>query len=196
MQTVLTIAGYDPSSGAGITADLMVFAAHGLFGTSAITALTVQSTQGVRVSYPVDADVLGQTLECLDADLPPAGVKIGMVGTSANIFIISRYIATMKEIDSMRPVVLDPVLVSSSGRRLLDSEGVESLKVELLPLAGWVTPNAEELAVLTGQQIRCTEDLAKGARVLHDQVGVRVDGAGVESRIGVLAKGGHLDKPD
>ena len=79
MPTVLTIAGFDPSSGAGVTADLMVFAAHGLFGTACIAALTVQSTLGVRSTHPTSASVVGDTLECLQADLPPAGIKIGMV---------------------------------------------------------------------------------------------------------------------
>src|SRR5258707_1049690 len=85
MQTVLTIAGFDPSSGAGVTADLMVFAAHGLFGTSCITALTVQSTLGVRSTHPISPDVVDATIECLDADLPPAGInnirRYGMCGT-------------------------------------------------------------------------------------------------------------------
>src|SRR5258707_6953640 len=87
MQTVLTIAGFDPSSGAGVTADLMVFAAHGLFGTACITGLTVQSTVGVRSSHPTSASVVRETLDCLQADLPPAGVKIGMLSRADNILI-------------------------------------------------------------------------------------------------------------
>ena len=195
MKTVLTIAGFDPSSGAGVTADLMVFAAHGLFGTSAITALTVQSTLGVQASHPVGAAVLRETLECLGADLPPAGAKIGMAGSSDNMSIISRYLRNMKEMGSgygVRPVVLDPILVSSSGRQLLDAEGVETLKAELLPLVDWVTPNVDELAALTGCQVRSAEELAAGARELQRLAGVRTDGR----RIGVFAKGGHLDKAD
>jgi hydroxymethylpyrimidine/phosphomethylpyrimidine kinase len=92
MHTVLTIAGFDPSSGAGVSADLMVFAAHGLFGTSCITALTVQSTLGVKASHPVSSEVVHDTLEYLDADLPPSGIKIGMLATAANSCEIIRYL--------------------------------------------------------------------------------------------------------
>ena len=194
MKTVLTIAGFDPSSGAGITADLMVFAAHGLFGTAAVTALTVQSTLGVKASHPVKAEVLADTLDCLSDDLPPAGVKIGMVGSSDNIFIISRYVANMQRSDSGRttPVVLDPVLSSSSGGRLLSEDGRAALKADLLPLAAWITPNAPELEALTGHGIRAAEDLSAAAKALQASIVVRANG----TRIGVFAKGGHLDKPD
>src|SRR5580692_10288449 len=96
MRTVLTIAGFDPSSGAGITADLMVFAAHGLFGTSAITALTVQSTVGVRSTHPVSAEILSETLACLHADLPPAGIKIGMLANAANVAAVCSYIEQLR----------------------------------------------------------------------------------------------------
>src|ERR1700735_4465675 len=96
MQTVLTIAGFDPSSGAGVTADLMVFAAHGLFGTSAITALTVQSTVGVRSTHAVSAEILRDTLECLPSDLPPAGIKIGMLATAANVAVVCDFLNTIR----------------------------------------------------------------------------------------------------
>lgn len=194
MKTVLTIAGFDPSSGAGVTADLMVFAAHGLFGTSAITALTVQSTLGVRANHPVGAEVLRDTLDCLDADLPPFGVKIGMVGSPKNISIISTYIMTMNPLDGesgVAPVVLDPILVSSSGRELLDARGIEALRTELLPLVDWVTPNVDELALLSGQKVASRESMASAARMLQKQTGRRRDGSGV----GIFAKGGHLDSP-
>src|SRR5271168_1454909 len=92
MQTVLTIAGFDPSSGAGVTADLMVFAAHALFGTSCITAFTVQSTLGVRSSHPVPGETVGATLDCLHDDLPPAGIKIGMLATAANAAAVADYL--------------------------------------------------------------------------------------------------------
>ena len=96
MQTVLTIAGFDPSSGAGVTADLMVFAAHGLYGTACIAALTVQSTLGVQSSHATPAAVLEATLACLDVDIPPAGVKIGMLVNADNILVISRYIEILR----------------------------------------------------------------------------------------------------
>ncbi len=92
MKTALTIAGFDPSSGAGITADLMVFAAHGLFGISCITALTVQSTVGVMATQAVDAEVVRATLDCLQADLPVAGIKIGMLATAATVLAVAGFL--------------------------------------------------------------------------------------------------------
>src|ERR1017187_6275306 len=99
MPTVLTIAGFDPSSGAGVTADLMVFAAHGLFGTACITALTVQSTVGVRATHPVASEIVADTLECLDGDLPPSGIKIGMTASAGNTIIICEYLEKLRAID-------------------------------------------------------------------------------------------------
>jgi hydroxymethylpyrimidine/phosphomethylpyrimidine kinase len=195
MKTVLTIAGFDPSAGAGVTADLMVFAAHGLYGTAAVTALTIQSTRGVLASHPVDSAILAETLDCLDKDILPAGVKIGMVASSANTRAVSNYLEKLRSTDSERndaPVVLDPVLISSSGRELLEPNGVEPLRQELLPLVDWVTPNVDELSLLAGLAIRSREDMAIAARRLQNQVDAGIGGR----RIGVFAKGGHLDKPD
>ena len=123
MQTVLTIAGFDPSSGAGVTADLMVFAAHGLFGTSCITGLTVQSTVGVRATMAVSAEMVRATLDCLESDLPPAGIKIGMLTTAANVAAVADFLEGLRGEEARVPVVLDPVLRSSSGRELLDADG-------------------------------------------------------------------------
>ena len=118
MQTVLTIAGFDPSSGAGVTADLMVFAAHSLFGTACITALTVQSTLGVVSTHPTPAPVLRATLDCLEEDLPPAGIKIGMISTEDNALVICDYLEKHQlqhwhRTQGWVPVVLDPVLRST-----------------------------------------------------------------------------------
>jgi hydroxymethylpyrimidine/phosphomethylpyrimidine kinase len=195
MKTVLTIAGFDPSAGAGVTADLMVFAAHGLYGTAVLTALTVQSTLGVLASHPVDSAILADMLDCLDQDLRPAGVKIGMVASSDNVSVISEYLGTLRVTGSERayaPVVCDPVLVSSSGRELLDSKGVERLQEKLLPLVDWVTPNVAELSLLAGLPVRSLEDMAIAGRRLQYQVATEIGGR----RLGVFAKGGHLDKPD
>jgi hydroxymethylpyrimidine/phosphomethylpyrimidine kinase len=188
MQTVLTIAGFDPSSGAGITADLMVFAAHGLFGTSAITALTVQSTTGVRSTHPVSAEILSKTLDCLRVDLPPAGVKIGMLGTSANVRSVARYLGELRQLNPHINIVLDPVLTSSSGRELLDSAGVRVLRKSLLPCIDWITPNLDELSVLTGAQVRHREEIPNACRALQQQVST--------GTLGIFATGGHLDPPD
>jgi hydroxymethylpyrimidine/phosphomethylpyrimidine kinase len=194
MQTVLTIAGFDPSSGAGVTADLMVFAAHSLFGTSAITALTVQSTVGVRSMHPVSPDILRATLDCLSADLPPAGIKIGMLGSGANVAAVCDYIEEVRRHlpGSAIPVVLDPVLRSSSGRELLDAEGVTRLRERLLPLVDWVTPNLAELAELTGSPVPRREGLPGVCRALQGQVADTTD----VLRLGVLATGGDLNPPD
>jgi hydroxymethylpyrimidine/phosphomethylpyrimidine kinase len=186
MQTALTIAGYDPSSGAGVTADLMVFAAHGLFGTSCITNLTVQSTAGVLETHPVAAETVRATLEYLCTDLPPAGIKIGMLGTAAVVAAVVHFLEQLRGQGSRIPVVLDPVLRSSSGRELLDPNGFRLLCERLLPLVDWVTPNLDELALLSGVPVNHRDDLPEAARVL--QLGF----AGLH----VLATGGHLDPPD
>ncbi len=183
MKTVLTIAGFDPSSGAGVTADLMVFAAHGLFGTSCITNLTVQSTVGVAGTHPVAPEIVRETLACLAGDLPPAGVKIGMLSTAANVAVVAEFLAGL---GGRVPVVLDPVLHSSSGRELLEPEGVRLLRERLLPQVDWVTPNLDELAALTGQVVADREGLASAAVALQRSF----------PRLNVLAKGGHLEQPD
>lgn len=184
MQTVLTIAGFDPSSGAGVTADLMVFAAHGLFGTSTITSLTVQSTLGVVSSHPVDAVVLADTLRCLDEDLPPAGIKLGMLATAEIVRAVADYLVVLRARESHVIVVLDPVLRSSSGRDLLDVEGTTLVRERLLPLVDWVTPNLDELALLSGEAVRGRDEMVSAAGVLQGRIGGRVH---------ILAKGGHLD---
>ena len=186
MQTVLTIAGFDPSSGAGVTADLMVFAAHGLFGTSCLTGLTVQSTVGVRSTTAVSADVVRATLDCLVSDLPPAGIKIGMLTTAGNVDAVAEFLAGFRDEETRVPVVLDPVLRSSSGRELLDAEGVAAMRESLLPLVDWVTPNLEELGVLTGREVKRREDMPDAALALQEM--------GWE--LNVLATGGHLNPPD
>jgi hydroxymethylpyrimidine/phosphomethylpyrimidine kinase len=193
MQTVLTIAGFDPSSGAGVTADLMVFAAHGLFGTSCITALTVQSTLVVRATHAVSGEVVRETLDCLDADLRPEGIKIGMLSTGDNANAICRYIANLRVRDSdtrkgtRTPIVLDPVLRSSSGKVLLEAAGLGLVRERLLPLVDYVTPNLEELSILAGVPVQDRNDVPGACRVLQAQAG---------GQLGVLATGGHLDPPD
>jgi hydroxymethylpyrimidine/phosphomethylpyrimidine kinase len=198
MHTVLTIAGFDPSSGAGVTADLMVFAAHGLFGTSCITALTVQSTLGVKASHPVSSEVVHDTLEYLDADLPPSGIKIGMLATAANSCEIIRYLDKYKVTDVVknnlpRPyIVLDPVLRSSSGRELIAPEGLDVMRQHLLPLVDWITPNLKELAILSGEAVEEREDIAKASAILQKRTAILVAGR----RLGIVVTGGHHDPPD
>jgi hydroxymethylpyrimidine/phosphomethylpyrimidine kinase len=195
MKTVLTIAGFDPSSGAGITADLMVFAANGLFGTSCITSLTVQSTLEVVSTHPVSPEILDATLDCLAQDLLPAGIKIGMLSTAGAVGSVARFLIKMRMQEPYRephiPVVLDPVLRSTLGRELLEPAGVDLLRSELLPLVDWVTPNLEELASLTGLAVESREQISDAARALQ-----RMAGASNAHPINVLATAGHLDPPD
>jgi len=191
LQTLLSIAGFDPSSGAGVTADLMVFAAHGLFGTSCITALTVQSTVGVRRVIPVSSTVVRETLVCLDEDLPPAGIKIGMLGTSDNVAAVCDYLERIRVSGRPAPVVLDPVVQSSSGAALLDEAGIRLMSPGLLGLVDWVTPNTGELERLSGTAVRSRADVEGASRSLQEQVF-----AATGRRVGILAKGGHMGKPD
>lgn len=186
MQTALTIAGFDPSSGAGVTADLMVFAAHSLFGTSCITGLTVQSTVGVLATRPVEADVVRSTLACLQTDLPPAGIKIGMLSTAANVIAVVDFVSELRVQGKLIPVVLDPVLRSSSGRELLDSSGLKLLIEQLLPLVDWVTPNLDELGIMTGRSVSYRDDMIKTAQALQEK----------SPKLNIFATGGHLDPPD
>jgi hydroxymethylpyrimidine/phosphomethylpyrimidine kinase len=186
MPTVLTIAGHDPSSGAGVTADLSTFAAHGLFATSCITALTVQSTQGVFGSSPVEAEVLSAALDCLLADLPPVGIKIGMLATASNVIAVADFLERIRDMAPSTPVVLDPVLRSSSGRELLDQAGVAVLRDRLLPLVDWITPNLEELSILSGRPSSNRSDIPEAAQALQ----------AMGKQLNVLATAGHVDPPD
>ncbi|HEY0263669.1 MAG TPA: bifunctional hydroxymethylpyrimidine kinase/phosphomethylpyrimidine kinase [Granulicella sp.] len=182
MKTVLTIAGFDPSSGAGVTADLKVFAAHGLFGTSCITALTVQSTLGVASTHPVEPAVVRATLDHLQKDLPPAGIKIGMLATPEVVEGVASYLAGL----APTTIVLDPVISSSSGRELLSKPGIALFQEKLLPLVEWITPNLDELAILAGQPVRNREEMEVAGRMLLKS----------HPQLTILATGGHLEKPD
>lgn len=186
MQTVLTIAGFDPSSGAGVTADLMVFAAHGLFGTSCITSLTVQSTLGVEAAHPVSAETVRDTLDCLHDDLPAAGIKIGMLATAPIVSAVVDFLTRIRTLTPHIPVVLDPVLRSTSGRELLSHEGLTLLRTRLLPLVDWITPNLTELSLLTGLPVTLRDDLLPAAQALQQAL----------HGLNVLATAGHLVPPD
>lgn len=186
MPTLLTIAGFDPSSGAGISADLATFAAHGCFGTACVTALTVQSTTGVRETHPVAERLVMSTLRCLDDDLPAEGIKIGMLGDASVLEAVAGFLEQTRVQRQDRPVVLDPVLRSSSGRDLLEHSAVDLLRTRLLPLASWITPNLEELGVLVNREKLGRADLLGAARELQQ----------AHPRLGVVVTGGHMDPPD
>jgi hydroxymethylpyrimidine/phosphomethylpyrimidine kinase len=164
MRIALTIAGSDPSGGAGIQADLKTFAAFGVYGASAITAVTVQSTKGVETVAPLSADLVTAQIEAIAGDLSIQATKIGMLATAAIVEAVS---AAVEELD-LPLVVLDPVLVSTSGVRLLDDDGVQALCLELLPLARVVTPNIPEAEALSGRRIESDEHAREAARRIHD----------------------------
>jgi hydroxymethylpyrimidine/phosphomethylpyrimidine kinase len=173
----LTIAGSDSSGGAGIQADLKTFAAFGVYGASAITALTAQNTRGVRGIHPVPADFVTAQLDAVFDDLDVAAVKVGMVAQQATIGAIAAALSRRKP----KHVVLDPVMVATSGDRLLSADAVNSLRGDLFPLASLITPNLPEAAALLD------EPVASDRATIADQ-GRRLLATGVPA---VLIKGGH-----
>ena len=164
MRTALTIAGSDPSGGAGIQADLKTFAALGVYGTSAVTAITVQNTMGVAGVSPLAADLVTAQIEAVAGDIAIHATKVGMLATAA---IVEAVAAAIVELD-LPLVVIDPVLVSTSGDRLLDEDGVRVLRIELLPRALVVTPNIPEAEALAGILVRSMDDIREAARRIHD----------------------------
>ena len=181
MHTALTIAGSDSGGGAGIQADLKTFAAHRVFGTSAITAVTAQNTLGVTMWRAVATDLVTAQIEAVAGDIGADAVKIGMLASAA---VVEAVAAAIAELD-LPHVVVDPVMVAKGGDRLLEEEAVAAIRTELLPRAHIVTPNVPEAEVLSGVTIRSIDDMrAAGERIL--ELGPRV----------VLVKGGHLDGPE
>ena len=176
---VLTIAGFDPSSGAGVTADIKTIAAHGCYGVAVATGLTVQSGRGVRHVQPADPELVANSLEELTADVKLSAVHIGMLGSGE---VATRVVDFLK---SAKPpnLVLDTVLKSSSGMSLVDESGAKILAEELLPLAKVITPNVDEAAILTGNRVGTLDEMKEAARQLHQM--------GAQS---VVITGGHLER--
>ena len=164
MRHALTIAGSDSGGGAGIQADLKTFAAFGVYGTSAITAVTAQNTLGVTTAAALSADLVTAQIEAIAGDIRIDATKIGMLATAA---IVEAVASAIEELD-LPLVVLDPVMVSSSGERLLDDDGIRALRVELLPRARVVTPNLPEAEVLSGCRIATTDDRRRAAERIHE----------------------------
>jgi hydroxymethylpyrimidine/phosphomethylpyrimidine kinase len=181
MQTALTIAGSDSGGGAGIQADLKTFAAHGVYGTSAITAITAQNTLGVRVWQAVPVELVVAQIEAVVSDIGADAVKIGMLATVEIVRAVSRAIERLR----LTRVVVDPVMIAKGGARLIDQDAVEELKISLFPHAQVVTPNIPEAEALAGARIQSVTDMIAAARRIL-QYGPRV----------VLVKGGHLDTPE
>jgi hydroxymethylpyrimidine kinase/phosphomethylpyrimidine kinase len=166
IRVALTIAGSDSSGGAGIQADLKTFAALGVYGTCAVTAITAQNTQGIVDSFPLAADLVTAQIEAVAADIAVHATKTGMLATAA---IVEAVAATIRELD-LPLVVVDPVMVSTSGTRLLDDDGIRMLCAELLPRCAIVTPNIPEAEVLSGRHIESIEDVRAAAHDIH-QIG-------------------------
>lgn len=174
---VLTVAGSDSGGGAGIQADLKVFAALGVHGTTAITCLTAQTPAGVTGVHAVPRAFMERQLETLMRELPPAAVKTGMLFNAGIIRAVAENFARHREV----PLVVDPVMIATSGARLLRPDALRALQDRLLPLAALVTPNLDEAATLLGRPLRSVDDLRWAARGMHGRWGVPV-----------LVKGGHL----
>ncbi len=176
---VLTIAGFDPTSGAGITADIKTVAAHECYGVSCITALTVQSTQAVRRVVGVDPNLISEILQELVSDLAVKAVHIGMLGNQQVVKVVADFLGQAR----LPHVVLDPILKSSSGADLLDAAGTRLLIERLLPLAELVTPNLNEASVLTGMAVTNLDQMREAAARLHSL-----------GAANVVVTGGHLEK--
>jgi len=177
---LLTIAGFDPSCGAGVVADLKTFAAHGCYGMAAITSLTAQNTQGVQAVHNTPSAELREQLEVLSRDCDIAAVKIGMLGNRGNAVVVGEFLDAHK----FALVVHDPVIKSWSNSELLDSGGVKYLATELLKRCSVITPNVPEAEILTGLGIKDIGDMEAAARKLAE-MGAKA----------VIVKGGHMEKP-
>ena len=176
MKTAVTIAGSDSSGGAGIQADIKTMIANGVYAMSAITALTAQNTTGVTAIMEVTPGFLGEELDNIFTDIYPDAVKIGMVSSGALLHVIAEKLQEYKA----RNIVVDPVMIATSGARLISEEAVEVLKNSLLPMAALVTPNIPEAEVLSGRKIVTSEDMIKAAALI-----------GETYHCAVLCKGGH-----
>ena len=176
MKTALTIAGSDSSGGAGIQADIKTMTANGVYATSAITALTAQNTTGVYGILESTPEFLANQLDCVFTDIFPDAVKTGMVSSTALIAVIADKLRQYKA----RNIVVDPVMVATSGARLISEEAVDALKEKLLPLATLLTPNIPEAEVLSGMTISDPAGMERAAQAISEQYGCAV-----------LCKGGH-----
>ncbi len=181
---VLAIAGFDPSSGAGVTADIKTIAAHGCYGVACITAMTVQSTVGVRRVQALDPELITDTLQELTSDLDIAAVRIGMLGSGKVAKAVADLLARPgREGERLPNVVLDPILRSSSGTDLLDTAGTKVLMERLISLCDIVTPNVDEAGALTGMKVDDLEAMRTSASKLHEM-----------GALAVVITGGHLEK--
>ena len=183
MKTALTIAGSDCSGGAGIQADIKTMTMNGVYAMSCITALTAQNTTGVTGIMEVSPEFLKQQLDAVFTDIFPDAVKIGMVSSPELIEVIAERLRFYQA----RNIVVDPVMVATSGAKLIADEAIEVLIEKLMPLAALVTPNIPEAEILSGMKITSEEEMEKAAKIISK----RISGNGAEKRVSVLVKGGH-----
>lgn len=176
LKIALTIAGSDSGGGAGIQADIKTMLANGVYATSAITAMTAQNTTGVSGIMNSTPEFLAQQLDCVFSDLRPDAVKTGMVSESSLISVIAEKLKYYKA----EKIVVDPVMVATSGARLISENAVETLKAELFPLADILTPNIPEAEILCGEKIESADDMVRAAKSISEKYGCAV-----------LMKGGH-----
>ena len=176
MKTALTIAGSDSSGGAGIQADIKTMTVHGVYAMSAITALTAQNTTGVYGIMEVSPEFLAQQLDCIFTDIVPDAVKIGMISSKELMRTVAKKLKEYKAVH----VVVDPVMVATSGSRLMKEEAARTIQEELFPLAELITPNIPEAEILTGKSIQSDRDMEEAAAELQKRWGCPV-----------LCKGGH-----
>ena len=176
MYTALTIAGSDSSGGAGIQADIKTMTANGVYAMSAITALTAQNTTGVTSIMEATPQFLAEELDCIFTDIYPDAIKTGMVASTDLIEVIADKLTAYEA----KNIVVDPVMVATSGARLISEDAISTLKSKLLPLAKVITPNIPEAEVLSEMQIKSEADMEKAAKIICDRLGCSV-----------LLKGGH-----
>lgn len=174
---VLTIAGSDSGGGAGIQADIKAISALGCYATTAITAVTVQNTLGVEAVHPIPLDILRGQIDAVMSDIGAQAIKIGMLHSSEVVEVVADALFRHKASN----VVLDPVMVSTSGHRLIEESAIDTLRTSLLPMARVITPNIPEAEILTGMKINSNSQLAEVARQLS-----------MGDRVSVLLKAGHL----
>ena len=175
--TALTIAGSDSGGGAGIQADLKTFSACGCYGMSVITAITAQNTQGVSDIFPVESSNIEKQIDAVITDIGADAVKVGMLHSAGVISLVARKVKQYE----IKNLVVDPVMVATSGDKLLQDEAIEALKSELLPLATIITPNIPEASILLGKKITSQSEMPEAARELS-----------FNQSVSVLLKAGHL----
>ncbi|HFI0022314.1 TPA: bifunctional hydroxymethylpyrimidine kinase/phosphomethylpyrimidine kinase [Streptococcus suis] len=177
LHVALSIAGTDPTGGAGVMADLKSFQARSVYGMAVVTSVVAQNTKGVQLIRHLDQEILEEQLKSVFQDIVPDAIKTGMLAQVETIELVASYLAEQK-----CPYVLDPVMVATSGDRLIEEDAIQALKTKLLPLATIITPNLPEAEVLVGRTLKSENDIMNAGRWIRKELGVK----------NVVIKGGHL----